>query len=274
MVTFLFSSQLFFIPPPTVSFALPLTILKVLLAVRELEKKLSAQFMSSSQVLFATVSLRSPSLSSSLMKPRSIFSFPTVLSLLVLLSCLCFSATAQSCKDGNECSGSDIRYEACVNDRCGKCSQDSDCDRSSGDVCNDGFCGISGLFDPFDGWAALCTFTILLGAMIAAGGGLGGGGIFIPTYVLILSLGAGSAAALSQATIFGGSIVNLIMNFKENSFSSDEKQKHSTQQIDNQIKKSKKQDHQPMLLGGTIIGVIFNVILPQPITLACLVITV
>ena len=70
------------------------------------------------------------------------------------------------------------------------------------------------LFDPFTLYDGLCTFAILVGSMIAAGGGLGGGGVFVPIYILVLSFSTKNAAALSQATILGGSIVNLIMNWR------------------------------------------------------------
>ena len=71
------------------------------------------------------------------------------------------------------------------------------------------------LFDDFDVWDGLCTIAILLGSMIAAGGGLGGGGVFVPIYILIISMSTKKAAALSQATILGGSFVNLWNNWRQ-----------------------------------------------------------
>ena len=71
------------------------------------------------------------------------------------------------------------------------------------------------LFEPFTLYDGLCTFAILVGSMIAAGGGLGGGGVFVPIYILVLSFNTKNAAALSQATILGGSLVNLIMNWRQ-----------------------------------------------------------
>ena len=56
------------------------------------------------------------------------------------------------------------------------------------------------LFEPFTLYDCFCTFAILAGSMIAAGGGLGGGGVFVPMYILILSFSTKKATALSQAS--------------------------------------------------------------------------
>ena len=42
--------------------------------------------------------------------------------------------------------------------------------------------------------------------------GMGGGGLFVPIFVLIVGLLPEEAIPLSQATIFGGAIVNLFQN--------------------------------------------------------------
>eukprot|EP01083_Nonionella_stella_P288074 980491_1 len=107
-------------------------------------------------------------------------------------------------------------------------------------------------------------FSILIGAMIAAGGGLGGGGVFVPIYILILGYPPKFAAALSQATIFGGSIVNLIMNFRESHPNKNRSHRPLTDFNTILIL-------EPMLLGGTVIGVLLNEILPDPIILVCLI---
>lgn len=186
--------------------------------------------------------------------------------LLLQLSTFITLTTSRSCSQQSDCGGSDIRYRPCIDDKCSSCEVDNDCTNAHDDVCNNnGFCSLAGFFDPFSVTDFLATLVILLGAMIAAGGGLGGGGIFIPVYILILGMSTASAAALSQATIFGGSIVNLIMNFREQHPMRGHRPLPDLYTI---------LIFEPMLLGGTIIGVIFNVILPEPLTLACLVVTV
>eukprot|EP01084_Bolivina_argentea_P288082 494404_1 len=104
-------------------------------------------------------------------------------------------------------------------------------------------------------------FAILIGAMIAAGGGLGGGGVFVPIYILILGYPPKFAAALSQATIFGGSIVNLIMNLKKS---------HPTRKHRPLTDFSTLLIFEPMLLVGTIIGVLLNVMFPDILILILL----
>jgi len=48
--------------------------------------------------------------------------------------------------------------------------------------------------------------------MLAAGGGIGGGGVLVPTYIFVLGFEPSFAIPLSNATILGGSLANLICN--------------------------------------------------------------
>jgi len=60
-----------------------------------------------------------------------------------------------------------------------------------------------------DHWGfALAT----LGLMIAAGGGIGGGGILVPIYILVMGFSPKHAIPLSNITVFGGAIANTILN--------------------------------------------------------------
>jgi len=52
----------------------------------------------------------------------------------------------------------------------------------------------------------------IIGLMIAAGGGIGGGGILVPLYILVLDFHPKFAIPLSNITIFGGAITNTILN--------------------------------------------------------------
>jgi len=130
------------------------------------------------------------------------------------------------------------------------------------DVCvDDHWCEMKPLMHSFQTETVLTIIAIFVGAFIAAGGGLGGGGIFVPVYIILLRFDAKSAAALSQATIFGGSMVNLYMNFRQ----SHPNRKHRPLTDFNTILIL-----EPMLLGGTVIGVLLNQILPDPLILICL----
>ena len=53
------------------------------------------------------------------------------------------------------------------------------------------------------------------GLMIAAAGGIGGGGILVPIYILVLRFSPKYAVPLSNITIFGGAITNTFLNMKK-----------------------------------------------------------
>ena len=54
---------------------------------------------------------------------------------------------------------------------------------------------------------ALC----LLGLMLAAGGGIGGGGILIPIYILVMDFSPKHAIPLSNVTVLGGAVANILL---------------------------------------------------------------
>lgn len=63
--------------------------------------------------------------------------------------------------------------------------------------------------DSTDWWG---TITVTLGLLIAAAGGIGGGGILVPLYILIMGFRPKYAVALSNFTIVGSSITNIVLN--------------------------------------------------------------
>jgi uncharacterized membrane protein YfcA len=52
----------------------------------------------------------------------------------------------------------------------------------------------------------------IVGLMIAAGGGIGGGGILVPIYILVMGFSPKHAIPLSNITILGGAIANMFLN--------------------------------------------------------------
>jgi len=52
----------------------------------------------------------------------------------------------------------------------------------------------------------------VIGLILAAGGGIGGGGILMPIYILILEFPVKRASPLVNVTVFGGAIANTILN--------------------------------------------------------------
>lgn len=58
-------------------------------------------------------------------------------------------------------------------------------------------------------------FCAIIGLMIAAGGGIGGGGILVPIYILVMGFTPKHAIPLSNITVFGGSLANTYLNARK-----------------------------------------------------------
>jgi uncharacterized membrane protein YfcA len=67
--------------------------------------------------------------------------------------------------------------------------------------------------DKTSDWTGFLCAT--LGLMIAAGGGIGGGGILVPTYILVMGFTAKEAIPLSNVTVLGGAVANTILNVQK-----------------------------------------------------------
>lgn len=65
---------------------------------------------------------------------------------------------------------------------------------------------------PLDYSDIIGTTMIGLGLMIAASGGVGGGGILVPLLIIVLGFHPKHAIPLSNFTILGSSITNMILN--------------------------------------------------------------
>mmetsp|Transcript_7424 Transcript_7424/g.16833 ORF Transcript_7424/g.16833 Transcript_7424/m.16833 type:complete len:511 (-) Transcript_7424:177-1709(-) len=55
----------------------------------------------------------------------------------------------------------------------------------------------------------------ILGLLLAAGGGIGGGGILVPTYILVLEFPVKHAIPLASVTVLGGAIANNALNIRK-----------------------------------------------------------
>eukprot|EP00533_Pseudo-nitzschia_delicatissima_P001096 CAMPEP_0116093764 /NCGR_PEP_ID=MMETSP0327-20121206/8771_1 /TAXON_ID=44447 /ORGANISM="Pseudo-nitzschia delicatissima, Strain B596" /LENGTH=519 /DNA_ID=CAMNT_0003585321 /DNA_START=13 /DNA_END=1575 /DNA_ORIENTATION=+ len=55
----------------------------------------------------------------------------------------------------------------------------------------------------------------ICGLMIAAGGGIGGGGILVPIYILVMGFSPKHGIPLSNVTVFGGAIANMVVNTRK-----------------------------------------------------------
>mmetsp|Transcript_43612 Transcript_43612/g.115189 ORF Transcript_43612/g.115189 Transcript_43612/m.115189 type:complete len:561 (-) Transcript_43612:270-1952(-) len=70
------------------------------------------------------------------------------------------------------------------------------------------------LFPPV-WWDAATIAICAVALIIAAGGGIGGGAVLVPLYILFLSFKPKHAVALSNFTIFGGAIANMCFNARK-----------------------------------------------------------
>jgi len=87
---------------------------------------------------------------------------------------------------------------------------------------------------------------------IAAGGGIGGGGVLVPTYIFILGFEPKYAIPLSNCTILGSSISNLILNVRKRHEYADRPR------IDWDIMLMM----EPLTVAGALVGTFVNVISP------------
>jgi len=109
------------------------------------------------------------------------------------------------------------------------------------------------LFDDFPVDDMYASVAVFIGGVLAAGGGLGGGGMFVPFFILVAHLRTHEAIPLSQATIFGGGCVNFLMNFKL---------KHPKVPARPLIQYDAVLMLEPMMLAGTVIGAYLNAVFP------------
>ncbi|KAK9809348.1 hypothetical protein WJX73_008057 [Symbiochloris irregularis] len=65
---------------------------------------------------------------------------------------------------------------------------------------------------PLDKRDILAASFAAVALFVAAGGGIGGGGVLVPTFILLLQFPIGTAVALSNVTIVGGAISNFAFN--------------------------------------------------------------
>lgn len=113
------------------------------------------------------------------------------------------------------------------------------------------------------GWKIIVGSIIgFLGSSFGTVGGVGGGGIFVPMLTLIVGFDAKSATAISKCMITGGAAATVFYNLK---------QRHPTLDmpvIDYDLALL----FQPMLMLGISVGVAFNVIFPDWLITALLIV--
>jgi len=118
------------------------------------------------------------------------------------------------------------------------------------------------LLSDWPAWrVALGVFLITFGAAGAAGGGIGGGGLYVPLLIIVIGFETKEAVAVSQGCIVGAALAHLILNAPK---------KHPLMDIP-VIDYAALLVLEPMLLTGSLFGVMLNGMLPGVVILLILV---
>merc|ERR1711865_252208 len=116
---------------------------------------------------------------------------------------------------------------------------------------------------PLDNTDYAGFFCGAVGLMIAAGGGIGGGGVLVPLFILVMGFHPRHAIPLSNITILGGSIANCILNIPKRHPLADRPL------IDFDLVMVM----EPLTIAGAVLGSIINKIAPEILVTLLLVIT-
>ncbi|EQC36263.1 hypothetical protein SDRG_06368 [Saprolegnia diclina VS20] len=119
--------------------------------------------------------------------------------------------------------------------------------------CVEHACVEQGLF-PLQATDIYGTIGAFLCVIVSSGGGLGGGGLLVPLYIIVLGMTSHDAIPLSKATIFGSAIASMLLNSRKTHPLDPDRQL-----IDYEVVVMM----EPMTLAGTIIGVHMNKMCPE-----------
>ena len=114
---------------------------------------------------------------------------------------------------------------------------------------------------PLDSSDYYGFFYATLGLMIAAGGGIGGGGVLVPIYILVMKFTPKYAIPLSNVTVFGGAVANTILNVSKRHPLADRPL------VDWDLILVM----EPLTIAGALMGAFLNKLLPEAMLVACLV---
>ncbi|KAG3026643.1 hypothetical protein PC121_g6236 [Phytophthora cactorum] len=132
---------------------------------------------------------------------------------------------------------------------------------SAGDTVEAAYCVEKNLFSPFTYNDLLTTLIAFSCTALGAGGGVGGGGLLVPMYILG-GLNPKHAIPLSKVTIFGSAVAMYVVNFRR---------KHPLNRNRPLIDFGLVGLMEPTTLIGTVFGVMLNHIFPNWLILVLLV---
>ncbi len=93
------------------------------------------------------------------------------------------------------------------------------------------------------------------GLIISAGGGIGGGGMLVPIYILVMKFHTKMAIPLSNITVLGGAMANILLNMKKRHPLADRPR------VDWDLILMM----EPLTIGGALIGALVNKVIPEEI---------
>ncbi|GAM18396.1 hypothetical protein SAMD00019534_015710 [Acytostelium subglobosum LB1] len=165
-----------------------------------------------------------------------------------------------------KCDGDCDLGQLCINNTCSACESDAQCQSmvNSQNVCKNGLCTHKSLFhNKLTGLDFAGFILLFIGCALSSGGGIGGGGIYIPILILIDKFDPKEAIPLSNCLVAGCSLANLIQNFPRRHPNAN---KHL---IDYAVVLL----IEPLTLGGTTFGIYLHTMLPSYVILILLVLT-
>ena len=93
------------------------------------------------------------------------------------------------------------------------------------------------------------------GLVLAAGGGIGGGGMLVPIYCLVLGFSPKHAIPLSNVTVFGGAVANTLLNLRK---------RHPVLEYNRPlIDADLILVMEPLTIAGALLGTFMNKVLPE-----------
>eukprot|EP00523_Entomoneis_sp_CCMP467_P018377 CAMPEP_0168814932 /NCGR_PEP_ID=MMETSP0726-20121227/5937_1 /TAXON_ID=265536 /ORGANISM="Amphiprora sp., Strain CCMP467" /LENGTH=472 /DNA_ID=CAMNT_0008867125 /DNA_START=118 /DNA_END=1533 /DNA_ORIENTATION=+ len=114
---------------------------------------------------------------------------------------------------------------------------------------------------PFD-WTDYLGFGVAVaGLVLAAGGGIGGGGILVPCYILLLEFPVKHAIPLASATVLGGAVANNVLNWPK---------RHPLHQERSCVDWDLILMMEPMTMAGALVGASLNEFLPDSVLILLL----
>lgn len=115
---------------------------------------------------------------------------------------------------------------------------------------------------PLDLYDKLGFGFAICGLMVAAGGGIGGGGMLVPIYILVMGFNPKHAIPLSNITVFGGAVANTLLNVNRRHPLTDRPL------IDWDLMLVM----EPLTIAGALMGAFLNKLLPETLLMVLLVI--